>query len=151
MKALLLTLLALTSWQITSAAEIRPNIIFLFADDLGWGDLGCYGHPYARTPNVDKLAAYGLSLSPATQVGAPMVEGCVGWLECKLVKEPHIAQAYDLFVAEVVAGWADDDVWQNGAWDFSRHPEKRTVHHMAAGIFFATGERVVGKDLVART
>ena len=38
---------------------IRPNIIFLLADDSGDADFGCYGHPYARTPNIDKLAAEG--------------------------------------------------------------------------------------------
>ena len=31
----------------------QPNIVFLLADDLGGGDLHCYGHPYARTPNID--------------------------------------------------------------------------------------------------
>ncbi len=36
-----------------------PNIVFIFADDLGYGDLGCYGHPYARTPTLDKLASEG--------------------------------------------------------------------------------------------
>jgi N-acetylgalactosamine-6-sulfatase len=40
------------------AAE-RPNIVFIFADDLGYGDLGCYGHPYARTPHLDGLADEG--------------------------------------------------------------------------------------------
>jgi N-acetylgalactosamine-6-sulfatase len=40
-------------------ATSRPNVVFLLADDLGWGDLGCHGHPYIRTPNLDRLAASG--------------------------------------------------------------------------------------------
>ncbi len=38
----------------------RPNIVFLFADDLGWGDLGCYGHRRLKTPNLDRLANEGI-------------------------------------------------------------------------------------------
>lgn len=37
----------------------RPNIVFIFADDWGWGDLGCHGHPYVKTPNIDRLASEG--------------------------------------------------------------------------------------------
>src|ERR1700704_580496 len=37
-----------------------PNLIILFADDLGYGDLSCYGHPTIRTPNLDKMAAEGM-------------------------------------------------------------------------------------------
>lgn len=37
----------------------RPNVIFILADDLGWGDLGSTGHPYIRTPHLDRLAAEG--------------------------------------------------------------------------------------------
>ncbi len=37
----------------------RPNIIFILADDLGWGDLGCYGHRELKTPNLDRLAREG--------------------------------------------------------------------------------------------
>lgn len=40
------------------AAE-KPNIVFLLADDLGGGDLHCYGHPYSRTPHIDSLARDG--------------------------------------------------------------------------------------------
>lgn len=36
-----------------------PNIVFILAEDFGWGDLACYGHPYARTPNIDRLAKEG--------------------------------------------------------------------------------------------
>ncbi len=41
------------------AANRRPNIVFILADDLGWGDLGCYGHPHIRTPHLDRLARQG--------------------------------------------------------------------------------------------
>ncbi|MDG2170889.1 MAG: sulfatase-like hydrolase/transferase [Opitutales bacterium] len=40
------------------AAE-QPNIVFIFADDWGWGDLSCHGHPYVKTPNIDRLAKEG--------------------------------------------------------------------------------------------
>ena len=38
----------------------KPNIIFIYADDLGYGDLGCYGSPVNRTPNLDQLAQDGI-------------------------------------------------------------------------------------------
>ncbi len=41
------------------SAKDRPNIIFIFADDWGWGDLGCHDHPYLKTPNIDRLAREG--------------------------------------------------------------------------------------------
>jgi arylsulfatase len=36
-----------------------PNVVVIFVDDLGWGDLGSYGHPLIRTPNIDRLGAEG--------------------------------------------------------------------------------------------
>jgi len=45
-----------------ASAPARPNVIFILADDLGWGDLSCYGRPDYRTPNLDRLAAQGTKL-----------------------------------------------------------------------------------------
>ncbi|MFO8013551.1 MAG: sulfatase [Phycisphaerae bacterium] len=41
----------------------RPNIVMLFADDVGWGDLGCFGHPTVQTPHLDRMADEGMRLT----------------------------------------------------------------------------------------
>ena len=40
-----------------------PNVVFILCDDLGYGDLGCYGHPAIKTPNLDRLARQGMRLT----------------------------------------------------------------------------------------
>lgn len=57
-----LLVLALTFTPLATlhaAAPPKPNIVFIFADDWGWGDLSCHGHPYVKTPNIDRLAKEG--------------------------------------------------------------------------------------------
>ncbi|MCI0347782.1 MAG: arylsulfatase [Acidobacteriales bacterium] len=48
-----------------SAQPARPNIVVLIADDLGWGDLGCYGATKVKTPNLDRLAREGMRFTDA--------------------------------------------------------------------------------------
>src|SRR4051794_6327752 len=50
-----------TFTTITHAADspARPNIVFVLVDDLRWDTLGCMGHPFAKTPNIDRIAKEG--------------------------------------------------------------------------------------------
>lgn len=54
----------------TSASEDTPNVVLIFADDLGYGDLGCYGATKVQTPNIDKLAAEGRRFTDAHSASA---------------------------------------------------------------------------------
>ncbi|MCC9603907.1 sulfatase [Stieleria sp. JC731] len=46
-----------------AAESSTPNILFILVDDLAWADLGCFGHPWHQTPNIDRLASDGLCLT----------------------------------------------------------------------------------------
>ena len=51
--------LLMFAWGGPLVAADKPNVVFILPDDLGYGDLKCYGHPYARTPHLDRLAEQG--------------------------------------------------------------------------------------------
>src|SRR5689334_15798581 len=65
---LFLSLAYLFSTLCSAAAAERPNIILILADDMGYGDLACFGHPKFKTPNLDRMAAEGARL---TQFNTP--------------------------------------------------------------------------------
>ena len=93
----------------------------------------------------DKLHKHGVHLFPAPGSDLPLVQGCVGWLVCKLVPEPHNQQTYDLFIGEVTAAWADDRVFSQGRWHFDGAPDDlRTIHHVAGGNYLVSGESIQG-------
>lgn len=52
------------------AAEAPPNIVIFLADDLGWGDLGCYGHPIIKTPRLDAFAKEGVRFTQCYSASA---------------------------------------------------------------------------------
>lgn len=90
-------------------------------------------------PKSDKFAEYGIETFAAKEISAPLVKDCVAWLECKIITDTNNQNTYDLFIAEVVAAHADEHVFSDGHWHFDRHDELRTIHHVAGGVFFATG------------
>ena len=59
----------LAAGALAQTAE-RPNVIFLMADDLGYGDLSCYGATGVRTPNVDSIARNGIRFTDCHAVAS---------------------------------------------------------------------------------
>lgn len=90
---------------------------------------------------VDKFATHAFETVPASKVAAPLIEGCAAWLECHVIPEPAMQQRYDLFVADVLAAWADDASFVDGVWRFPSD-DKRTLHHLSAGVFMKSGDLV---------
>jgi flavin reductase (DIM6/NTAB) family NADH-FMN oxidoreductase RutF len=105
------------------------------------------GRELVETSGHDKFAAYGLETFAGTATGAPLLEGCAAWLECRLLPEPHIQERYDLFLGEVIAAQADARVFANGRWNFDGHDALRTLHHVAGGHFIVDGEAVDARAL----
>jgi arylsulfatase A len=61
----LFTLLLICSFAVPAFSQSNPNILVVYVDDLGYGDVGCYGAKNVQTPNIDKLAANGLRFTDA--------------------------------------------------------------------------------------
>lgn len=71
------------------ASSKKPNIIFIMADDLGYGHLGCYGQKHIQTPNIDRMAAEGMRFTQhyaGSSVCAPS--------RCVLMTGLHSGHAY---------------------------------------------------------
>ena len=85
----------------------------------------------------DKIAALGFDTFQGTTVPVPLLHGCAGWLECKLIDPQPTATDPCLLVAEVSAAWADPSLFRDGRWQ----PEAGldTLHYIAGGVFFPTG------------
>lgn len=62
--------LLLTTHQSTLSAQQKPNIIIIYADDLGYGDVSCYGMKRIQTPNIDRLAKSGIRFTNAHSTSA---------------------------------------------------------------------------------
>jgi arylsulfatase A-like enzyme len=163
MKQLALLLLLIGAVDRQEAAP--PNILFIHADDLGYGDLSCYGQKKFQTPNLDRMAAEGTRFTQyyaGNTVCAPS--------RCSLMTGYHMGHAYirgnaeiplraeDLTVARILkgAGYATGVIgkWGLGLADNSGRPDKqgfdysfgyldhRHAHKQYTTHLFRNGEKV---------
>lgn len=101
------------------------------------------GNTSGRDALSDKFERYGISAWRGGVVAAPLIDGCVAWLECRVLAEPHNQATYDLFIGQVVAAHADPRVYSGGRWHFSaEHADLRTLHHLGAGQFLSADDPV---------
>ena len=85
-----------------AAQQERPNIIFVLCDDMGWGDLACYGQQYISTPNIDRLASQGMQFMLFTYT----------------IPHAELVQPEDSILLAYKAKFRDDKVFggANGSW-----------------------------------
>lgn len=126
-------------------AADRPNVIFILTDDLGWGDLGHTGHPYVRTPHIDRLAAGGTVVSNfyvnSTVCSPSRAAFMTGRYPARLGFH-HITSSLEVNKRRKVPDWLDPDIttvadvfkqagyatahfgkWHLGKYGASPHPE----------------------------
>lgn len=148
-----------TAW----AAPLRPNVVVIYADDLGYGDVGCNGAKSISTPNVDRLAAEGINFSDAHSASStctpsrfslmtgryPFRQKGTGILpgDAKLIIEPGSTTLPSIFKK---AGYATGIVgkWHLGLgsgnidWNSTIKPGPNDLGFDESFIMAATGDRV---------
>lgn len=131
----LMNLLATTA----PAVEQPPNVVLVFADDLGYGDIGCYGAKGWKTPNIDKLAADGVRFTDFYVAQAvcsasrtALLTGCypnrIGILGALGPQSKHGIHDDETTIAEVLRsrGYATAIY---GKWHLGHHPRFLPVRH----------------------
>ena len=116
------------------SSAARPNVLFILADDLGWGDLSCYGRPDYRTPNLDRLAAEGARFTHAYSA-SPV---------CTPTRVAFITGRYPQRTA---VGLEEPLAWQRNLRAQKRDPGLPPEHPTVASLLKSAGYRtaLVGK------
>ncbi|MFT5412891.1 MAG: arylsulfatase A, partial [Verrucomicrobiales bacterium] len=108
------TLFFLTLFAVVANATARPNIVVILCDDLGYGDLACYGHPHIKTPNLDKMAAGGIRYTACYSAAPVCSPSRVGLLTGR---SPNRSGVYD---------------WIPPANEKTKRPDAREQVHLKA-------------------
>mgnify|MGYP003662999682 CR=1 FL=1 len=101
------------AWAASNDTAQKPNIVFIYADDLGWGDLGCHGHPEIKTPHLDQLAADGTDFQRFTVCNPVCSPSRVAILTGHFPARYNVHQHYASHAQNVARGmpdWLDPNV-----------------------------------------
>lgn len=97
----------------SAIAEKQPNVVFIYADDWGWGDLSCHGHSTIKTPNIDRLAKEGMDFHNFTvnnPVCSPSRVGLIsGTFPSRLGVHQHFSRP-EANANRNMPDWLDPDV-----------------------------------------
>lgn len=129
----------LTRGLIDASGVFSLNVPTVAQAELTRAVGGMSGHDHA-----DKLQRCQVHTLTAPHTGAPLVQGCIAQLECRVLPATaHVAGPHDLILGEVLAAWADARVFSQGRWHFETAPDElRSLHHVAGGNFYAIGAPV---------
>ena len=128
------------------AAALRPNIVLIFVDDMGYGDLGCYGNKRNKTPNIDRLAAEGQRWTSFYSSGAVCVPSRTGLMTGRhpalfAAGRNNLAKVRDKLMAAMLKkqGYATAIL---GKWHLAGYPQdfsKSPMHPLECGFDYHFG------------
>ena len=128
---------SIQQFSLTGSNVKKPNIIYILADDLGYGELGCYGQKKIRTPHIDKLAAEGMRFMQHYS-GSPVCAPS----RCSLLTGKHTGHCYIRGNDEMPER---GDVWHDPELEGQRPilPGTETIGKMMQEAGYVTG--IIGK------
>lgn len=106
MKHLLLTALLLPAF----ASAAPPNFVIVFCDDLGYGDLGCFGHPTIQTPNLDRMAEEGTKFTQFYTAASVCTPSRAGLMTGRLPVRNGMAGNRRVLFPDSVGGLQDSEL-----------------------------------------
>ncbi len=128
------------------AAALRPNIVLIFVDDMGYGDLGCYGNKRNKTPDIDRLAAEGQRWTSFYSSGAVCVPSRTGLMTGRhpalfAAGRNNLAKVRDKLMAAMLKkqGYATAIL---GKWHLAGYPQdfsKSPMHPLECGFDYHFG------------
>ena len=128
------------------AAALRPNIVLIFVDDMGYGDLGCYGNKRNKTPNIDRLAAEGQRWTSFYSSGAVCAPSRTGLMTGRhpalfAAGRNNLAKVRDKLMASMLKkqGYATAIL---GKWHLAGYPQdfsKSPMHPLECGFDYHFG------------